>query len=71
LKKDYVIVPYINTISESFSSIAEKFGFNISFSIPNTLKKYIKIGKDPLDLISRQDIVYKINYLKCEVFYIG
>jgi len=28
------------------------------------LKKYIKTGKDPLDSMSRQDVIYKINGLK-------
>jgi len=70
-KKDYFTVPHIYTISESFSPIAKKFNFNIFFNIPNTLKKYIKTGKDSLDTMSRQDVVYKINCFECEASYIG
>jgi len=44
-KKTYFTVSYISTISESFLSIAKKFGFDITYSVSNTLKKFIKRGK--------------------------
>jgi len=43
----------------------------MSFSIFNTLKRYIKRGKDRLDVLSHQDVVYKINCIDCEATYIG
>jgi len=54
-KKDVFAVPYIITISESFLSLTNKYGFNIAFSIPNTLNRFIKCGKDNLDPMSHHE----------------
>jgi len=43
----------------------------MSYSIYNTLKRYIKRGKDVLDLLSHRDVVYKIKCNDCEATYIG
>jgi len=47
-----------------------RFGFSMSHSILNTLKTYIKRGKDVLEVLSHQDIVYKIKRNNCEATYI-
>ncbi|KYN17117.1 hypothetical protein ALC57_10602, partial [Trachymyrmex cornetzi] len=41
-KEKYFTVPYVKSISESFVSIAMKFHCKLAFSIPNTLKNFIK-----------------------------
>jgi len=70
--KEYFCVFYISTVSESFAPLASKYSFNIAYSIPNTLRRYIKYGKDSLDpTVTRQDIVYKISCHDCEASYIG
>jgi len=69
--KEYFTIPYINSISESFIPITNKFGFNIAFSIPNTLDRFIKCGKDNLDPMSQQCVVYKIFCRDCESSYVG
>jgi len=43
----------------------------MSYSIFNTLKRYIKRGKDCLDFMSQRDVVYKIKCNDCEATYIG
>jgi len=65
-KKDFFTIPYISTISESFLSIAQKIGFDIAYSIPNTLQSFIKRGKDKIDTLSKYDVVYKINCYDCK-----
>lgn len=42
----FFTVPYVKTISESFVPIASNINRKTAFSIPNTLKRFIKMGKD-------------------------
>jgi len=70
-KKDYFTIPYVNSISESFLPVCAKFGFHMSYCSQNTLKKYIKRGKDNLKAFCQQDVVYKISCNDCEATYIG
>jgi len=70
-KNEYFTIPYVNSVSESFLPVCERFGFRIAYSIHNTLRKFIKRGKDALDLWSHRDVVYKISCNDCEATYIG
>jgi len=38
----------------------------LAFSASNSLSKFIKTGKDPLEHSSRCDVVYQINCRDCE-----
>ena len=46
------------------------FHCKLVFSIPNTLKSFIKRGKE-LDFLSNQNVVYKISCDDCEASYVG
>jgi len=70
-EKEIFTIPYVNSISESFIPVIKKHGFNIAFSIPDTLNTLIKCGKDRLDLMSQQGVVYKISCHDCEASYVG
>jgi len=70
-EKTFFTIPYIKSVSESFRPIANKYGFNIAYSVPNTLNKYVKRGKDIIDPKSHSAIVYKINCLNCNSSYVG
>jgi len=50
--------------------LQKKFGFDIAYSIPNTLQRFIKRGKDKIDTMSKCDVVYKINCHDCNAFYV-
>jgi len=39
--------------------------------MPDTLNTLIKCGKDHLDLMSQQGVVYKISCRECEASYVG
>jgi len=39
---NFFTIPYVKFISESFLPFIKKFGYNISFSVPNTLNKFKK-----------------------------
>jgi len=41
-KMEFFTIPYVNSVSESFLPVYGRFGFSMSHSILNTLKKYIK-----------------------------
>jgi len=51
--KDYFIVPYVNSISENFLPIARRFGFHMAYSVPSTLNRFIKRGKDKIEFTER------------------
>ena len=69
-KDKYFTIPYVKSISESFLPISSIFHCKLAFSIPNTLKSFIKRGKDKLDFLSNQNVVYKIS-CDCEASYVG
>ncbi|KYN35748.1 hypothetical protein ALC56_09948, partial [Trachymyrmex septentrionalis] len=52
-------------------NIALKMNSKLVYSIPNTLKNYIKKGNDLLDFFSHQDVVYKIYCENCNASYMG
>jgi len=56
VEKEYFTIPYVNSISKSFTPVCARFGFYMSHSILNTLKKYIKGGKDKLEIRYQQDV---------------
>jgi len=70
LKKNFFTISYVRSISESFQPIAKKFDFDVAYSVPNTLNKLIKRGKDKIDVLENNDFVYKINCLNCNATYV-
>jgi len=70
-KIEFFTIPYVNSVSEGFLPVCGRFGFCMSYSIYNTLKRYIKRGKDGLDVWSHSDVVYRIKCNDCEATYIG
>jgi len=42
----------------------------MTYSVPNTLKKFIKQGKDKIGNVSQCDVVYKITCQDC-ASYVG
>jgi len=43
----------------------------LAFTIPNTLKNFIKKDKDKLEHENNQNVVYKISYDDCDASYVG
>ncbi|KYN22608.1 hypothetical protein ALC57_04991, partial [Trachymyrmex cornetzi] len=71
VKDKYFTIPYVKSISESFLPISSMFHCKLAFTIPNTLKGLIRKGKDKLELMSNQNVVYKISCENCEASYVG
>ena len=70
-QEDFFTVPYVKRISERFSKLTKKYGFNVAYSCGNSLNKFIKKGKDKIDNLCRSNVVYKIKCLECEASYVG
>jgi len=70
-EKKFFTIPYIKSISESFPPIIKKYGFNIAYSVLNTLNKYIKRHKDKIDPTTQNEVVYKIDCIDCKSSYVG
>jgi len=71
-EKNFFTISYVRSISESFLPITKKYGFDITYSVPNTLNRFIKRCKDKIDPKSQNDCcVYKINCLNCDMSYVG
>ena len=64
IKEKFFTVPYVKSISESFSPIFNMFHCELAFSI-TILKSFIKRGKDKLELFSNQNVVYEISCDDC------
>jgi len=70
-KEKYFTIPYVKSISESFLSLIMKFHCKLAFTIPNTLKGFIRTGKDQLDKFLNQNTIYKISCGDCDASYVG
>jgi len=71
IKKNFFTIPYVRSISESFLPLAKKYGYDIAYSVPNTLNRFIKRGKDKIEPTMQNDVVYKINCQDCNSSYVG
>ena len=67
----YFTIPYIESVSDKFSSFSRRFDCSVAFTIPFKLNKFITTGKDHIERLSCNDVVYKINCKDCESSYVG
>jgi len=70
-KKIWFTVPYINSITEKFKSIANGAVSKLAFFSTNKLNNLIKVQKDSLPKLSKMNVVYKISCQNCETSYVG
>jgi len=69
--KMFLTVPFIVSINMTVNAIAKKFHLKLSYSIPNNLRNFIKTGKDYLDFLSHNCVVYLIPCKDCDATYVG
>ena len=70
-KNKFFTILYVNTIFERFTPIVNMFNCKLAFTIPNTLKNFIKRGKNKLEHVHNQIVVYRISCESCDVSYVG
>ena len=66
----FFTIPYVNTISERFIPIVNMFNCKLAFTIPNTLRSFIRRGKDDLEQVQNQNVVYRISREDYDVSYV-
>lgn len=64
------IVPYASSVSKKLFPVLKKHNFKLVYSCKNKLAKFIKTGKDMLDLMSESCVIYKINCKDCNASYV-
>ena len=47
------------------------FNCKLAFTILNTLRSFIRRGKDDLEHVQNQNVIYRISYEDCDASYIG
>ena len=60
----YFTILYIKSVPEAVGLF--KMNSKLAYSIPNTLNKYIKRGKDQLDILLYQRVMYEIFCENCD-----
>ncbi|KYM96041.1 hypothetical protein ALC62_13311, partial [Cyphomyrmex costatus] len=69
--RKFFAVPYVNSVSEKFAPLVSVAHCNLAYTIPNTLNKFIKKGKDQLKPLNNQNVVYRISCEDCDASYVG
>jgi len=69
--KKFVVFPYIEGISELISSTVDKTKYITGYRVLNSLGRFIKVHKDTNNLLSNNNVVYKISCSDCNASYVG
>jgi len=68
----YFTIPYVFCIAKKFIQFFKNITFSkLAFTCFNKLSKFIKVHKDVLPVLSRSNVVYKINCSVCDASYVG
>jgi len=71
INKKIIVLPYINKISESIADTIDKLQYIMGYRVLNNLGRFIKVHKDTNDLLTNNNVVYKISCKNCNASYIG
>ncbi|KYN21629.1 hypothetical protein ALC57_06005 [Trachymyrmex cornetzi] len=69
--KMYCTLPYVKNFTEKFQNVYKKHNLNIAYKSINSLNKFIKTGKDKLDKMDNNNVIYRINCCNCNSSYVG
>ena len=71
--RNYITVPYIKGLSESFKNICKKHGIQVYFRGGKTIKDLLMAPKDKDHITKKSGIIYryKCDRLECDEEYIG
>jgi len=71
-KTNYFTIPYISSIAKKFIQYFKNISFcKLAFTCYKKLNLFIKVHKDPIPIMARPNVVYKINCLECNTSYVG
>ena len=60
-QKPIISFPYYGNISENINRLLNKLGVGTVFRSGTKLSEFIKLGKDPLNKMNKENVAYKIN----------
>lgn len=67
----FVVIPYIETISELVASAIKKFDVNVGYRCIKKLNRFVKVHKAKNKHFNHSNVIYKINCKNCDASYIG
>lgn len=70
-RKNFFVIPYIDTISDRVASLIKKSEMTIGYHCLNKLNRFIKVHKDKNQHVSNSNVVYKVNCKDCDATYVG
>ena len=71
LKKPLMILPYFKDFHYNIKKLSFTHNFEVIFKCINKFSVFITLGKDPISIMDRNNIVYKIDCNDCNSCYIG
>ncbi|KYN23497.1 hypothetical protein ALC57_04081, partial [Trachymyrmex cornetzi] len=70
-RKMWFLFPYVTKVSDKFRNIIKDFNVNLAFFSLNKFNCFIKTYKDPVPILAKRNVVYKINCNDCDASYVG
>ncbi|KYN27889.1 hypothetical protein ALC57_02707, partial [Trachymyrmex cornetzi] len=71
IRKTWFSFSYVAKISDKFRDIIKDLNMNLALFSRNKLNCFIKTHKDPLPIMSKKNVVYRINCNDCDDSYVG
>jgi len=66
-----LVLPYIQKMSELVASVVDKSQYITGYRVLNNLRGCIRVHKDSNNLLSNNNVVYKISCKDCSASYVG
>jgi len=70
-ERKFLVLPYVQPLSEFISSNIDKLKANISFRCLNKLSRFIRVHKDIDHTTFKNNVIYKIGCNDCDATYVG
>jgi len=70
INKKIIVLSYINKISESIATTIDKSKYITGYRILNNLGKFVKVHKDTNELLTNNNVIYKISCKDCNASYV-
>lgn len=67
----YIVLPYIKNLTTKISSRLNNSDTKLGLRCLNRLNNFIKVWKDKNKKGERNNVIYKINCIDCDVSYVG
>jgi len=69
--KKIMVIPYIKKISELVAITIDKSQYTIGYRVLNHPGGFVKVHKDTNNLLTNNNVVYKISCKDCDASYVG